>query len=297
MSVPAAYVGMILIWSTTPLAIKWSSEGAGFLFGVSARMTLGAAVCLLLLLALSRKLPLHRAALHTYVAAGLGIYGAMTFVYWGAQYIPSGLISVLFGLTPILTGILAAVWLGEGGLTPGKLVGIVLGITGLVLIFGMGVRLGDHAGYGILAVLVSVGIHSVSTVWVKSLSARLPAIEVVSGGLLVAAPLYLLTWWLFDGTWPAAMPQRAIASILYLAVFGSVLGFFMFYYVLRHMEASRVALVTLMTPVLALFIGQIFNQESIAPVVWIGTCCILLGMSIYQWGPRLRSWRAQRNEA
>ncbi|HID50173.1 MAG TPA: DMT family transporter, partial [Chromatiales bacterium] len=252
--------------------------------------------CLLLLPALSRKLPLHRAALHTYVAAGLGIYGAMLFVYWGAQYIPSGLISVLFGLTPILTGVLAAVWLGEEGFTPAKLAGIALGIAGLALIFGTGIRLGEHAGYGILAVLASVGIHSISTVWVKSLRVRLPAIEVVSGGLLVAAPLYLLTWWLFDGTWPASLPQRAVASILYLALFGSVLGFFLFYYVLRHMDASRVALVTLITPVLALILGQVFNQESIAPVVWIGTCCILLGMSMYQWGPRLWLWRAQRNE-
>ncbi|HID49904.1 MAG TPA: EamA family transporter, partial [Chromatiales bacterium] len=49
MSVPAAYVGIIIVWSTTPLAIKWSGEGAGFLFGVSARMLLGAVVCLLLL--------------------------------------------------------------------------------------------------------------------------------------------------------------------------------------------------------------------------------------------------------
>ncbi|MCG6934565.1 MAG: DMT family transporter [Proteobacteria bacterium] len=296
MSVPAAYIGIIIVWSTTPLAIKWSSDGVGFLFGVTSRMLLGATVCSLIMLVLMRKLPWHRAARQTYLAAGLGIYGAMMCVYWGAQYIPSGLISVLFGLSPILTGILAAVWLGESGLTPGKLIGIVFGITGLILIFGTGIKLGEGAGYGILAVLVSVAIHSTSTVWVKSISARLPALEVVNGGLLVAAPLYLLTWWMFDGVLPAEIPQHAVVSIIYLAIIGSVLGFFMFYYVLRHIDASRVALVTLITPVMALFIGQIFNHESIAPVVWIGTCCILLGMSVYQWGSRLYQWRAQRCE-
>jgi drug/metabolite transporter (DMT)-like permease len=296
MSVPAAYIGIIIVWSTTPLAIKWSSDDVGFLFGVTSRMVLGAAVCSLILFALSRKLPWHRAARHTYLAAGLGIYGAMMCVYWGAQYIPSGLISVLFGMSPIVTGVLAAIWLGENGLTPGKLVGIVLGIAGLFLIFGSGISLGDDAGYGILAVLISVAIHSISTVWVKSVSARLPALEVVNGGLLVAAPLYLLTWWLFDGAWPTQIPQHTVVSIIYLAIVGSVLGFIMFYYVLRHIEASRVALVTLITPVLALLLGQIFNHESIAPVVWIGTCCILLGMSVYQWGSRLNQWRVQRAE-
>ncbi|MBU2479196.1 MAG: EamA family transporter, partial [Gammaproteobacteria bacterium] len=46
MSMPAAFLGVILIWSTTPLAIQWSSEGGGFLFGVAARMWLGALFCL-----------------------------------------------------------------------------------------------------------------------------------------------------------------------------------------------------------------------------------------------------------
>ncbi len=48
MSVPAAFLGVVLIWATTPLAIKWSSEGAGFLFGVASRMVLGVIVCLVL---------------------------------------------------------------------------------------------------------------------------------------------------------------------------------------------------------------------------------------------------------
>lgn len=49
MSVPAAYLGVILIWSTTPLTIKWSGEGVGFLFGVTGRMALGAALCVALI--------------------------------------------------------------------------------------------------------------------------------------------------------------------------------------------------------------------------------------------------------
>ena len=285
MSIPASYLGIIIIWSTTPLAIKWSSEGAGFLFGVSARMLVGAAVCGIIMFLLSRKLPMHRQAWRTYVAAGLGIYGAMTCVYWGAQFIPSGLISVIFGLTPIVTGVLASVFLNERGLTPTRLFGIVFGIGGLVLIFGNGVQFNHHTNYGIAAVLLAMFFHSVSSVWVKSISAQLAALDVVYGGLLVSAPLYLLTWFVLDGHWPQQVPMQAVASIAYLAVFGSVLGFVMFYYVLKHIEVSRVALVTLVTPVLALLLGQTLNHETIQPNVWFGTGFILLGMSIYQWGP------------
>jgi len=287
MSVPAAYLGIIIIWSTTPLAIKWSGEEAGFLFGVASRMLIGAAVCTLLLLILARKLPWHREARQTYLAAGLGIYGAMMSVYWGSQYIPSGLISVIFGLTPIVTGVIAAIWLQERSLTASKLAGIFLGIVGLIIIFGTGVELSEGAVYGIAAVLLAVILHSVSAVWVKSISARLPALEVTNGGLLIAAPLYLVTWLLFSDGWPESISTRTAMSISYLAVFGSVLGFIMYFYVLKHIEASRVALVTLLTPVLALLLGQGLNNEIINPAVWLGTFCILVGMSVYQWGARL----------
>ena len=132
MSVPAAFIGVIIVWSTTPLMIKWSSEGTGYLFGVSSRMLLGAMVSTLLLLALARRVSWHAKAVKTYLAAGLGIYGAMSAVYWGAQFIPSGLVSVVFGLTPIVTGVLAALWLNERSLTVSKLVGIVLGFHAMI---------------------------------------------------------------------------------------------------------------------------------------------------------------------
>ena len=107
MSVPAAFLGVIVIWSTTPLAIQWSSEGWGYLFGATGRMVLGVLVCVALISVLRHKLPMDRKAWETYIAAGAGIYGAMMSVYWGSQYIPSGLVAVIFGLTPVATAVLA----------------------------------------------------------------------------------------------------------------------------------------------------------------------------------------------
>lgn len=284
MSVPAAYIGVVIIWSTTPLAIKWSGEGPGFLFGVSARMLIGAVVCVALLILLSRRLPWHRDAVKTYMAGGLGVFGAMTSVYWGAQYIPSGLISVIFGLTPIVTGLMAALWLQERALTPNKLTGISLAIAGLVMIFSRGMHLGDQASYGIAAVLLAVTLHSLSMVLVKRINAQISGLESTSGALLVAAPCYLVIWLVFDGQWPQHLDLRAVGAILYLAIFGSVLGFVMFFYVLKQIDASRVALVTLITPVMALLLGQILNNEQISIEVYLGSTLILLGMSLYQWG-------------
>jgi len=284
MSVPFAFGGVILIWSTTPLAIKWSSEGPGFLFGVASRMVLGALLCVALMALLRQRLPLHKRALQTYTAAGLAVYGAMLSVYWGAQFIPSGLVSVIFGLTPLVTGLLAMQWLNDEPFGIEQFGGSIAGVIGLAIIFNTSLSHDEIAIQGIVAVLASVLLHSISSVGVKHRGYDIPALAITTGGLLFSAPLYLVTWAVVDqATLPADIPVRAGLSIIYLGVFGSVLGFVMFFYILRHMQAGRVALVTLVTPVIALLIGQAFNNEAANQQVITGTALILLGLVLYQW--------------
>lgn len=288
MSVPLAYIGVIIIWSTTPLAIKWSGGDSGFLFGVTARMLIGLLFSSALIMLLSRRrLPWDQHARKTYLVAGIAIYGAMLSVYWGSQYISSGFISVIFGLNPIVTGIMAALWLNERSLTPVKLLGVVLGIVGLFIIFSQGIQLGSHAAIGIAAVCLSVLLHSWSSVWVKKLKHNLTALEITHGGLLVSVPLYLLTWFISQGSWPENFSQRGLGSIVYLGIFGSVLGFVLFFYILKHVDVSRVSLITLITPVVALFLGYALNNEILTTGIWVGTGLIMLGMSFYQWSDKL----------
>ena len=287
MSVPLAYIGVIIIWSTTPLAIKWSGGDSGFLFGVTARMLIGLLFSSVLIMFVSRRrLPWDQHARKIYLVAGIAIYGAMLSVYWGSQYISSGFISVIFGLNPIVTGIMAALWLNERSLTPPKILGVALGVVGLIVIFSQGVQLGNHAVIGITAVCLSVLLHSWSSVWFKKLENNLTALEITHGGLLVSVPLYLLTWFILQGTWPENFSQRGLGSIVYLGLFGSVLGFVMFFYILKHVDVSRVSLITLITPVVALFLGYALNNEVLNTSVWLGTGLIMLGMSFYQWSDK-----------
>lgn len=283
MSVPAAYLSIILIWSTTPLAIQWSASGNGFLFPVMARMALGLAICVVLLGILKIKMPWHREARLTYLAAGLGIFGTMLCVYWGARYISSGLIALLFGLTPIFTSLAAVFWLDERNFTPSKIIGTLLSLLGLAAIFGSGISLGEHAVAGILVVLVAVLLQSLSLVWVKRIGANIPAMAVTSGSLMLVAPLFLLLWEIFDGTLPLTIAPRASWAIIYLGLFGSVLGFNFYFYVIKRMEAGQIALITLITPVSALLLGQFLNGESIQAGVWLGAACILCGLLSHQW--------------
>jgi len=287
MRIYLAYLSVILLWATTPLAIKWSGEGPGFLFGVTGRMTIGL-ICILPILALAKqRLYWHRKALLTYLAVAVQIYGSMLAVYWAAQFIPSGWISVIFGLLPLMTALLAAVWLGERSLTLGKLLAYVLGLSGLWVMFGSALQLGHAAVLGIVGVLVSTFLQSASSVWVKRIDGKIPALSQVAGGLLLSLPLYLITWAKFDGHWPTEISPVSLASIVYLGAIATTVGFVFYYYLLIHQSATRVALVTLVSPVMALLLGHAVNHEPLTMKVATGTLLILGALLVHEFFGRL----------
>ena len=288
MRVFAAYISVILLWATTPLAIKWSGEGPGFIFAATARMTIGAACILLWLLLFRQRLSLHGKALQTYLAVALQIYGAMMAVYWAAQFIPSGWISVIFGLTPFMTAVLTAVWLGERSLTADKFLSYALGISGLAVMFNSALQFGHDAVMGIGGVLAAAFLQSFSAVWVKRINAKLPAVSKVAGGLFLAIPAYLLTWYFADRHWPVSLSHISLASILYLGVIATTIGFALYYFVLTHLAATRVALITLITPVLALLLGNTINNEPLTMRVISGTALILAALIVHEFFERLK---------
>jgi len=282
-----AYSLVVVIWSTTPITIKWSSEGIGHLFGVFIRMAIGAMLSLLLVLVYYRKLPLHKAACKAYSASALGLFGGMLPVYWGAQYISSGLISVIFGLSPIVTGYLAWRFIHEQSFSPMKLFGAMAGVLGLLFIFFENTQTKDGYVVGVCAVLLAVLLHAFSAVWVKSIKVDVPPLTLVAGGLLFSMPLFMMAYFIYAPPLPEIIPVKAVWSIIYLGVVGSVIGFVCFYYLLRHLATSTVALITLITPVVALWIGYAFNGEFISANVYAGTVFVLLGLGLHQWGDAL----------
>ena len=294
MRILLTYISVVLLWSTTPLAIKWSGEGPGFLFGVTSRMTIGT-LCLLLFVGVMRKpIPLHHKAILTYCAVALQIYGAMIAVYWAAQFMPSGWISVVSGLVPLMTALLSAIFLGERSLTFGKLLSYGMGIGGLIIIFGSALQISLNAALGIGALLISTFIQATSSVWIKRISAQLPALTQVSGGLLIALPLYLITWLIIDkGQLPTSLSVINIASILYLGVIATTLGFIFYYYLLTHLTATRVSLINLISPILALLLGYVVNHEHITLHVLSGTLLILSALFLHEFFERLPAFKAK----
>jgi len=297
MPIPLAYFGVVLIWSTTPLAIAWSGAAAGFVFGVSSRMLLGLMLIFIFAAIMKTKLIWHKQACLAYIYGGLGIYASMLAVYWAAQQIPSGWVSVLFGLTPIFSAVMASFWLEDEHLTRHRMLGISLGLIGLLVVFGSSLELHKTAFLGVLGVILSGMIHSASAIWVKRVNAHVPAISMTAGSLLVATPLFVLTWLCIQ---PGLMetqhilsqaPRHSLIAIAYLALFGSVFGFSLYFFVLKHVQATRVALISLITPITSLMLGHYFNHEVINLTIIIGAGLIISGLALFELGGKpLPKW-------
>lgn len=279
-----AFVGVVLIWTTTPLGIKWSSVGVSFIFGVTARMSIGL-FCLLTMMLLTRtRLRLDKAALITYVAVSVQVYASMLLTYWGAQFIPSGWLSVIYGLSPFITAFMAAAVLKEHSLGVGKILSYLIGLAGLTVMFSSAIDVNLQAVEGMAALLAATFLHAISAIWVKKIHAQLPAMAQITGGLLLSLPLYFATWfWLDQARVPDMPTEQTVWAILYLGLIATPIGFALYYYVLARLPATNVAMINLMTPVLSLLLGYFANQEALTMKVLAGTGLIMLALGLHSW--------------
>ncbi|MDH5612983.1 MAG: DMT family transporter [Gammaproteobacteria bacterium] len=298
MSVPAAYIIVILVWSTTPLGIQWSGVDIGYEYGVALRMLIGLFALMIIARLWKLPMPWNKAARHIYLVSGLSLFLAMTFVYWAAQFIPSGWIAVIFGLSPVLTSVFATLILHETSFTFGRIVGMLLGLSGLAVVFMEGLSISNAALWGVAAVCFSAISQSLGAVLIRKLKPGMPAISITIGSLCVATPLFFANAFFRSGL-PDVWPLHSVMAIVYLAVFGTALGFPLYYYLLKNINVERVALITLITPVTALLLGAAINDEVIGPQVWLGTALILGGLAIYEYGkylPFKKKWQIRWNQ-
>ncbi|WP_158967453.1 DMT family transporter [Paraglaciecola sp. L3A3] len=283
MKVAIAYLTVVLVWSTTPLGLAWSSESvqpsmAGFL-----RMTIALVLGSALLGVFRIKLPLHSSALKLYAFSSIGLFGGMFSSYLAAAYISTGMMSLAFGMSPIITGVLAYKLLDEPKLGLNKIIAIGLAFIGLAIVFADNVNMAHDAWKGMVLIALGVISFSYSAVLIKTVKIEIHPAATMVGSMLFAVPLYFVTWLLMDGTLPVdTWSRKSIITIIYLGVFGSLIGFVCYFYILQKLTTGSVALITMMTPVFAIILGSTLNNEVITLNVIIGACAIISGLALYQ---------------
>lgn len=282
MPVLLAYAVVVLVWSTTPLGVKWSGEGISPVMGAFARIALAAFGGWLIVKAMRLSIPLHKDALKTYLYGNVGLSIGLMCVYISAAHLSSGLISVMFGLSPIISALVARYLLPESSLGFMQWLAVILGVIGLVIVF-QGELLsttGNLEAIGL--VLVGVFCFALSGILIKRVDAGLHPMSQTVGTLVMAVPIYGSAVIAMDAT-IGDPSMKAIGAIVYLGIIGSLLGFLCYFYILKELKASTVALVTLMTPVFAIMLGALLNGEQLTESLLLGAGCILLGLVLFQW--------------
>lgn len=285
-----AWLGVVAVWSTTPLTIKWSATDLGPWAAVAGRTAVGALFFALLFASSLQRFENSARVWRVGAITAVFFVVGMLLMYAGAPAVPSGLMSVVFGLSPIVTALLASSVLGDESLTAAKAAGCLLGFGGITLIFGVGLDgssgLGVGAAFGLALLASAMAVNSVSMLVIKRIAREVPVASLAATSVWIATPVFLLVWWLLDGHIPAQVPERAIWSVLWLGVMGNVFGFLLFYYALKHLPATQVAMITLVTPVMALLLGAAFNGERLPAGAWTGSILVLVGVSIAVLGDR-----------
>lgn len=280
-SVLFAYLTVVLLWGTTPLAVQWSTEGVDLVFALGARTLIGLLLSYFWMRWSGVDISYEPKALKLYAVSLLGTVGAMYAIYWSSQYIASGLISVLFGLAPIVGGIFASVWLTERFFSPTKLIGVLVSFLGLFIVFYQELSLGDESWKGVLGTFLGVALYSISSVWIKRLGGNYSSLSVNTGSLLASFIVLLLIWCIDGYDLPTEASTRSLAAIIYLGIFGSFVGFVSYYYVLRNMQTSSALLITLISPVIAMYLGAVLNEEKLHSGVFVGSILVLAGLMLY----------------
>lgn len=285
MAVFFAYCSVVLIWATTPLAIQWSSDSLSFMAAAVARMSIALVLALSFYAVLRQSLVTFWQHRMIYFAASIGIFPNMPVVYWAAQFIPSGLVAVIFALSPFATGVMTLLLLKQNPFSIKKIAALVLALIGLIIIFYHQLHFDARSVYGIGGILLSCLLFSFSSVWVKKLtdqqSITLDAFHQATGAFLFSLPGLLVSWWLLDGELPQSVSLKSAGSIVYLAIVGSLLGAALFFYILQRLSASVVSLITLMTPVLAILLGKNLANEELSAHTLSGVGLVLVALLFY----------------
>ncbi len=279
-----AYLAVVIIWSTTPLGIVWSSETVSPTLAVLLRMLIAIIPGMVILKLANINLPWSKQARKIYAYSCVGIFGGMLFSYLAAQYLASGMMSLIFGLSPIFSGVLAQKILDEPKFSGLKKLALAVALSGLFVVCFDSMSLSENSIIGIAFILLGVFFFSLSGVMVKSVAIDIHPLATTVGALTFSVPLFAIVWFLVDGTLPyQEWHARSIWAILYLGIFGSLVGFLAYFFILQKLRASTVALITMMTPVFALYLGAVLNNETVSLHLIFGALLVMCGLALYQW--------------
>jgi len=213
------------------------------------------------------------------------VYGVLTLaipygvIYQVETVLPSGLVSVLWSVYPLVLACCAHVSLPEERLGPRQWLGLFVGFLGVALLFLTEVAsVGPAALPAACLLLASPALSAVGNTLIKRDAGRTSSALLNRDGTMLGALLVLGLALVLEHDAESRWSRAAVGSVLYLALVGSVLAFSIYFWLLRYSAATRMSLLVYGVPLVAITLGVTLGDESVGVTTWFGMAAILGGV-------------------
>jgi drug/metabolite transporter (DMT)-like permease len=272
-----SFFAVYVIWGTTFLAIRIAVEELPPLFAAAVRFFIAGSVLYAFMRFRGEAAPTARQWRNLGVVALFLFVAEYAPLFWAEKYVPSGVVSVLAATIPILTLVAEALILREKHLKPGTIIATLIGFSGVAILL-----LHGHNTFGLLpcvAVLAGSICWAVGSVFNRSMD--MPKSRPVTAGatmMLGGVGLFALSAGFRELHPLPHISLRAVWALLYLIVFGSLIAFTAFVWLIGHMSASRVSSYAYVNPIIAVAIGYFWAGEPITPRILAGAALVLVSV-------------------
>jgi drug/metabolite transporter (DMT)-like permease len=256
----------IMIREISPL---WVSAG---------RVTIGAIICWIFFLAMRRQAPTDWRIYAQLVVLGILNYAIPFALFpWSEEHLASGIVGVINGMTPMTTVIVSQLWPGGEKATWNKVVGVVVGFAGAVLLAAPSLTQGfSGQALAYAAALGATLCYALTLNYARRFKA-VDSAAVASTSLSAAAIIMIPVALLFSGV-PVITRAETWGALFGIGVFSTSFSFLLVYWLLPKVGATNLSLNTFITPISAILLGVLVLQESLQPIHILGILVIFLGL-------------------
>jgi len=285
-----AWVVVCFVWGTTYLAIRVALESVPV--ALLAGLRWGAAGLLLaaMLPLLGERLPPVRTWASIAVAAFLMAVIGNGGVVWAEQYVASGLAAVVVAMVPFWNVLVEAFLPSGERVTRRTLIGLTLGFLGIVVLVWPELTLGGDAGqmfvYGVIALQIACIGWALGTSYTKRHATQASPLA-ASAMQMILSGVMLIAIGTAAGEWDRlAFTTRTAGAMIYLVVFGSIVGYSAYVYALKHLPISTVSLYAYVNPIIAVLLGALILSEPLSLRVIIAASLVLAGIAVVRTAQR-----------
>ena len=277
----ALYALLCLIWGSTWFVIKVGYGGLGPFNVAAVRFFFAGAVLAAVAPLLGAPWPRGRKEWALVAWVGVVLFGAdYGLIYWGEQFLDSGLTAILFAALPLVTVALAHLYIPGDRITPRKITGTLLAFLGVVALFGDSLRLDVSKAGPMLAIVASAVCAAAAGVVTKRHGTALHPAALNGPAMLVGALALALAALASGEGLRLPRDPATWGAVAYLAIAGSVVTFLVYFSLLKTWSVTSLSFISVFTPAVALLLGFVFLDERPTLMTGLGGAVILAGVTL-----------------